>query len=46
MEDSFILKIEDNLDWFEKHPFVVNKIIMQPKAFKIKTMVVAPLRVT
>ena len=25
--------------------FIVNKVIMQPETFKIKTMVVAPLRV-
>ena len=46
--------MEDNLNFFENggqpQYFLMeddlNKIIMQPETFKIKTLVVAPLRVT
>ena len=48
-DDHNFSKMECRLISFEngRHPqFFVNKIIMQPETFKIKTMVVAPLRVT
>jgi hypothetical protein len=40
-----ILKMEDDLNCFVMEDSLKKKI-MQPKTFKIKTMVVVPLRVT
>ena len=46
---QFFGEMEDDLNFFlngRRPHYFVNKIIKQPKTFKIETMVVAPLRVT